>query len=149
MNIKRVLLPDFHENIEQHLWEILIDEISNKGLKKAFVILAIKELENNDIETYIKHIFDNVNISCEFFQPDNCSSPVNQVKNGLNLYKSSQADFIVTVGADSMEDIVNSICILATNSQYLNKILIGTQQSDKLSNLCVYYNNLKYHLITK
>jgi alcohol dehydrogenase len=94
--------------------EALEDEFARKGYKKALIVAGRVICEVGIADKVIR-ILDKACIGHALFNEVKPNPTTDNVKAGLDLLKSENCDFIVTIGGGSAHDCGKAIGILATN----------------------------------
>jgi alcohol dehydrogenase class IV len=149
MKIRKLRIHDCC-NIKECALETFINEIYDKGVKKAFVILDRDTKES--LSASIVSELDKINIFTKLFSICQAELPEIVVSSAVKSYYNSNADFIITIGDDTAKDIVNSIRTLISNLDYLNIIrveAIHPENTEIKIHLNAYYNHSVYKLFKK
>ena len=121
--IKRMILNEtsyFGENAR----EVLKEEIPKRKFKKAFVVSG-KDLINYGITTKVLKILENINVPYIVFSDFKPNPTVNNIKRGVDLFNSSDADFIIAVGGGSAIDVAKGIGIVANNMEHYDVVSLS------------------------
>jgi len=114
--------------------ENIVAEINNKGLKKALVC-SDPNLVKFNVTQKVTDLLDNANIEYELFSDIKPNPSVTNVKNGVEKYKKSGADFIIAIGGGSSIDTSKAIGIIINNPEFSDVISLEGVADTK--NKCV------------
>lgn len=104
----------------------LATEVKRLGLKKALVVSDASLIKFGVTEKVTK-ILDDANVPYETFSDIKPNPTVTNVKNGVEAFKKSGADFIVAVGGGSSMDTAKAIGIITNNPEFADVVsLEGT-----------------------
>lgn len=92
-------------------------EIQRRGLKKAFVC-SDPDLIKFGITDKVTALLDGANIPYAVFSDIKPNPTIENVKSGVEAFKASGADCIVTIGGGSSMDTAKAIGIIITNPEY-------------------------------
>ena len=92
-------------------------EIQRRGLKKAFVC-SDPDLIKFGITGKVTALLDGANIPYAVFSDIKPNPTIENVKSGVEAFKASGADCIVTIGGGSSMDTAKAIGIIITNPEY-------------------------------
>ena len=92
-------------------------EIQRRGLTKAFVC-SDPDLIKFGITKKVTDLLDAANIPYAIFSDIKPNPTIENVQNGVEAYKASGADCIVTIGGGSSMDTAKAIGIIITNPEY-------------------------------
>jgi lactaldehyde reductase len=92
-------------------------EINRRGFKKVFVCTD-PDLVKFGVTSKVTNILDSAGISWELFSDVKPNPTIQNVKDGLEAFKRSQADAIVAVGGGSAMDTAKGIGIIAENPEF-------------------------------
>ncbi len=92
-------------------------EITRRGLKKAFVC-SDPDLIKFGITAKVTDLLDNAGIAYSIFSDIKPNPTIENVKNGVEAFKASGADCIVSIGGGSSMDTAKAIGIIITNPEY-------------------------------
>lgn len=112
----------------------IITEMKNRHFKKAFLI-SDKELVKYGIVAKIEEVLKLNNTPYEIDDEVKPNPTIENVKNGLVLFKKSDADFILAVGGGSVIDTAKAIAVIANNPE--NEDVVSLEGMDKSANPAV------------
>ncbi len=92
-------------------------EITRRGLKKAFVC-SDPDLIKFGITAKVTDLLDNAGIAYSIFSDIKPNPTIENVKNGVEAFKASGADCIVSIGGGSSMDTAKAIGIIITNPEF-------------------------------
>lgn len=92
----------------------LQDPIKKLGVKKALVV-SDNFLKSNGTVDRVLNVLDNAGIEHSVFTEVKPNPTVSNVEAGLEILKSDNCDFIVSIGGGSPQDCGKAIAVLATN----------------------------------
>lgn len=92
-------------------------EIQRRGLKKVFVC-SDPDLIKFGITGKVTSLLDGANIPYAVFSDIKPNPTIENVKSGVEAFKASGADCIVTIGGGSSMDTAKAIGIIITNPEY-------------------------------
>ena len=92
-------------------------EIARRGLNKAFVC-SDPDLIKFGITKKVTDLLDGANIPYVIFSDIKPNPTIENVQNGVEAFKASGADCIVTIGGGSSMDTAKAIGIIITNPEY-------------------------------
>lgn len=100
----------------------LKDIIENNGFKNIFLITGKKSFEISNAK---KIILENILKYCNVFRfHDFSPNPkIEDIKNGLNIFRNGKYDAIIAVGGGSVIDIAKSIAIFSSNHGKIEKYI--------------------------
>lgn len=88
--------------------------IKSLGAKKALVV-SDKFLNSNGTVKKVIDMLSEINIDFVVYDDVKPNPTVNNVNNGLEILKSENCDFVITIGGGSPQDCGKAISVLATN----------------------------------
>ena len=113
--------------------EVLPQEISRLGLKKAFVATD-KDLIKFGVADKVLDVLRKVNIPFEIFSEIKPNPTVSNVKAGVKAFAESGADFILAIGGGSSIDTAKAIGIITNNPEFSDVVsLEGVAPTQKKS----------------
>ena len=92
-------------------------EITRRGLKKAFVC-SDPDLIKFGITAKVTDLLDNAGIAYSIFSDIKPNPTIENVKSGVEAFKASGADCIVSIGGGSSLDTAKAIGIIITNPEF-------------------------------
>ena len=113
--------------------EVLPQEISRLGLKKAFVATD-KDLIKFGVADKVLDVLRKANIPFEIFSEIKPNPTVSNVKAGVKAFAESGADFILAIGGGSSIDTAKAIGIITNNPEFSDVVsLEGVAPTQKKS----------------
>jgi lactaldehyde reductase len=109
-------------------------EIKNRGFKKVLVVTD-KDLLKFGVTKKVTDLLDDEGIAYEIFSDLKANPTVNNVKDGLEAFKSAGADSLLAIGGGSSMDTAKAIGIITANPEYSNVTSLEGAQNTK--NKCV------------
>ncbi len=91
--------------------------IKSKGLKKAFVA-SDPDLIKFNVTSKVTDLLKENNIDFEIYSDIKPNPTIENVKHGVEAYKKSGADFMITIGGGSSMDTGKAIGIIVNNPEY-------------------------------
>ena len=91
--------------------------IKSKGLKKAFVA-SDPDLIKFNVTSKVTDLLKENNIDFEIYSDIKPNPTIENVKHGVEAYKKSGADFMITTGGGSSMDTGKAIGIIVNNPEY-------------------------------
>ena len=102
----------------------LKDEIISRQYKSVFIVT-----DNNLIDAGVYQKVLNELFKCKIFATvfaDVSSEPkIREVKNALQSFKKSKADFILAIGGGSVIDLAKAVSIIATNEKFVDVVSLA------------------------
>ena len=95
------------------------DEIARRGYNKAFIV-ADKDLIGFGIVKLVTDVLGD--FPYEIFDNFKANPTVNNVKNGVEAFKLSGADFIIAIGGGSSIDTAKAIGIIINNPEFCDVV---------------------------
>ena len=92
-------------------------EAARRGFKKAFFVTD-KDLIRFHVADKVIEVFEKNNIPYELFSDVKANPTIANVQHGVEAFKASGADFIVTLGGGSSIDTAKGIGIVANNPEF-------------------------------
>ena len=99
--------------------EVLASEVAKRGYNKAFVV-ADKDLIKFGIVDLVTSALGE--FPYEIFSDFKANPTVNNVKAGVEAYKTSGADFVIAVGGGSAIDTAKAIAIIINNPEFADVV---------------------------
>ncbi|MCC0634920.1 MULTISPECIES: iron-containing alcohol dehydrogenase [unclassified Clostridioides] len=90
------------------------DSIKSLGTKKAFIV-SDKFLTSNGTVKKVTDMLSQIGVNFAIYDEVKPNPTVTNVNNGLEILKSENCDFVITIGGGSPQDCGKAISILATN----------------------------------
>ncbi len=91
--------------------------ISSKGLKKAF-IASDPDLVKFGVTAKVTDLLDAQNMAYEIYSDIKPNPTIENVKSGVEAYKKSGADYMITIGGGSSMDTGKAIGIIINNPEF-------------------------------
>ncbi|WP_022750336.1 lactaldehyde reductase [Lachnobacterium bovis] len=95
----------------------IVNEINNYGLKKAFVA-SDPDLIKFGVTKKVTDLLDEAGIPYEIYSDIKPNPTIENVKNGVEAFKKSNADCIVAIGGGSSMDTSKAIGIIINNPEF-------------------------------
>ena len=95
----------------------VVDEINNRGFKKAFVVTDPDLLKFN-VATKVTDLLDNAKIDYAVFSDVKANPTIENVQHGVEEFKKAGADCIVAIGGGSAMDTSKAIGIIIANPEF-------------------------------
>lgn len=112
--------------------EVLSGEIARRGFKKAFIV-ADKDLIKFGTVKMVTDVL--ADFPYEIFSDFKANPTVTNVKNGVEAYKKSGADFVIAIGGGSAIDTAKGIAIVINNPEFSDVVSLEGVADTK--NKCV------------
>ena len=113
--------------------EVLPQEISRMGFKKAFVATD-KDLIKFGVADKVLKVLEGANIPYEVFSEIKPNPTVSNVKAGVEAFAKSGADFIIAIGGGSSMDTAKAVGIITNNPDFADVVsLEGVADTKKKS----------------
>lgn len=105
---------------------VLGSEIINRGFNKVLLVTD-QTIEKVGLLKKVEDVLVNSNIQFELYKDIQPNPTIQNVLNGLDVFKKSKADVIVAVGGGSVIDTAKAISIISTNPNFIDVVsLAGT-----------------------
>ena len=92
-------------------------EIKKRGFKKAFVT-SDPDLIKFDITSKVTKILEENGLTYEIYSDIKPNPTIENVQNGVEAFKKSEADYIIAIGGGSSIDTSKAIGIIITNPEF-------------------------------
>lgn len=113
--------------------EVLPDEIKKRGFKKAFLVTD-KDLVKFGVTKKVTDVLDATGHKYEIFDEVKQNPTVRNVSEGVEAFKKSGADFLISVGGGSVIDTAKAIGIIIENPGFSDVVsLEGLSKTTKKS----------------
>ena len=112
--------------------EVLAGEIARRGFKKAFIV-ADKDLIKFGTVKMVTDVL--ADFPYVIFSDFKANPTVTNVKNGVESYKDSGADFVIAIGGGSAIDTAKGIAIVINNPEFSDVVSLEGVADTK--NKCV------------
>ncbi|NUF48773.1 lactaldehyde reductase [Gilliamella sp. ESL0250] len=109
----------------------LIDEVKKRHFKKALIVTD-KDLIKFKIATKVTDLLDKFGLNYDVFDEVIPNPTIGIVKNGVERFKKSEADYLIAIGGGSPQDTAKAIGIIINNPQHADvRSLEGTVNTQK------------------
>nr|WP_288702328.1 lactaldehyde reductase [uncultured Romboutsia sp.] len=95
----------------------IVNEVKGRNLKKAFVC-SDPDLIKFNVTTKVTNILEESNLEYEIYSNIKPNPTIENVQNGVNAYKKSNADYIIAIGGGSSIDTAKAIGIIINNPEF-------------------------------
>lgn len=95
----------------------IVNEVKVRNLKKAFVC-SDPDLIKFNVTTKVTNILEESNLEYEIYSNIKPNPTIENVQNGVNAYKKSNADYIIAIGGGSSIDTAKAIGIIINNPEF-------------------------------
>ena len=95
----------------------IVNEVKGRNLKKAF-ICSDPDLIKFNVTTKVTNILKESNLDYEIYSNIKPNPTIENVQNGVNAYKKSNADYIIAIGGGSSIDTAKAIGIIINNPEF-------------------------------
>ena len=95
----------------------IVNEVKGRNLKKAFVG-SDPDLIKFNVTTKVTNILEESNLEYEIYSNIKPNPTIENVQNGVNAYKKSNADYIIAIGGGSSIDTAKAIGIIINNPEF-------------------------------
>ena len=95
----------------------IVNEVKGRNLKKAFVC-SDPDLIKFNVTTKVTNILEESNLEYEKNSNIKPNPTIENVQNGVNAYKKSNADYIIAIGGGSSIDTAKAIGIIINNPEF-------------------------------
>ena len=95
----------------------IVNEVKGRNLKKAFVC-SDPDLIKFNVTTKVTNILEESNLEYEIYSNIKPNPKIENVQNGVNAYKKSNADYIIAIGGGSSIDTAKAIGIIINNPEF-------------------------------
>ena len=95
----------------------IVNEVKGRNLKKAFVC-SDPDLKKFNVTTKVTNILEESNLEYEIYSNIKPNPTIENVQNGVNAYKKSNADYIIAIGGGSSIDTAKAIGIIINNPEF-------------------------------
>ncbi|MFV0519317.1 MAG: iron-containing alcohol dehydrogenase [Lachnospirales bacterium] len=113
---KRIVLNSLSYHGTDTLLEINT-EVKRRNLKKAFFIVD-KALEKTGVSDKVLDVLKGNHLDFELFTNFKSNPSVKNLKDGLNAFKISGADYVISLGGGSSMVMGKAISVVANNEEY-------------------------------
>lgn len=95
----------------------IVNEVKGRDLKKAFVC-SDPDLIKFNVTTKVTNVLEQSNLDYEIYSDIKPNPTIENVQNGVNAYKKSNADYIIAIGGGSSIDTAKAIGIIINNPEF-------------------------------
>lgn len=95
----------------------IVKEVKGRNLKKAFVC-SDPDLIKFNVTTKVTNVLEQSNLDYEIYSDIKPNPTIENVQNGVNAYKKSNADYIIAIGGGSSIDTAKAIGIIINNPKF-------------------------------
>ena len=95
----------------------IVNEVKGRNFKKAFVC-SDPDLIKFNVTTKVTNILEESNLEYEIYSNIKPNPTIENVQNGVNAYKKSNADYIIAIGGGSSIDTAKAIGIIINNPEF-------------------------------
>lgn len=95
----------------------IADEAKARGFQKAF-LCTDPDLVKFNVAQKVIQVLENNGLAYELFTDIKANPTIENVQNGVNAFKQSNADYIIALGGGSSMDTAKAIGIIITNPEF-------------------------------
>lgn len=95
----------------------IVNEVNGRNLKKAF-ICSDPDLIKFNVTTKVTNILEESNLDYKIYSNIKPNPTIENVQNGVNAYRNSNADYIIAIGGGSSIDTAKAIGIIINNPEF-------------------------------
>ena len=95
---------------------IVLNETSYHG--SGAIKEIVNEVKGRDLKTKVTNILEESNLEYEIYSNIKPNPTIENVQNGVNAYKKSNADYIIAIGGGSSIDTAKAIGIIINNPEF-------------------------------
>ncbi|CEN83677.1 L-1 [[Clostridium] sordellii] len=95
----------------------IVNEVKERDLKKAFVC-SDPDLIKFNVTTKVTSLLEQSNLDYEIYSDIKQNPTIENVQNGVNAYKKSNADYIIAIGGGSSIDTAKAIGVIINNPEF-------------------------------
>lgn len=95
----------------------IANEVKGRDLKKAFVC-SDPDLIKFNVTTKVTSLLEKSNLDYEIYSDIKQNPTIENVQNGVNAYKKSNADYIIAIGGGSSIDTAKAIGVIINNPEF-------------------------------
>ena len=114
--VNRIILNETSYHGSGAIKEI-VNEVKGRNLKKAFVC-SDPDLIKFNVTTKVTNILDESGLDYEIYSNIKPNPTIENVQNGVDAYKKSNADYIIAIGGGSSIDTAKAIGIIINNPKF-------------------------------
>ena len=97
--------------------QVIPGEVGRRGFKKALVVTD-KDLVKFGVVKKVTDVLESAGIPCQVYDNVKQNPTIENVQTGVEAFKQSQADFIITIGGGSSIDTAKAIGIIINNPEF-------------------------------
>lgn len=97
--------------------QVIPGEVGRRGFKKALVVTD-KDLVKFGVVKKVTDVLESAGIPCQVYDNVKQNPTIENVQTGVETFKQSQADFIITIGGGSSIDTAKAIGIIINNPEF-------------------------------
>ncbi|MDQ3020498.1 MAG: phosphonoacetaldehyde reductase [Bacteroidota bacterium] len=109
--------------------KILSEILLRSGFKKIFLVTGKNSFKISGAENFLKEILSDYRVIR--FDNFTANPKLEEIENGIEEYKKSECDIIISVGGGSVVDVAKSINILAAQEKLPDAIIRGEEKINK------------------
>lgn len=114
--VNRIVLNETSYHGSGSIKEI-VNEVKGRDLKKAFVC-SDPDLIKFNVTTKVTSLLEKSNLDYEIYSDIKQNPTIENVQNGINAYKKSNADYIIAIGGGSSIDTAKAIGVIINNPEF-------------------------------
>ena len=95
----------------------IVPEVKTRGFKKAFVC-SDPDLIKFGVSQKVTSLLDEANLEYEIYSSIQANPTIQNVLDGVEVFKKSGADYIIAIGGGSSMDTAKAIGIIITNPEF-------------------------------
>lgn len=95
----------------------IVDEVKKRGFKKAFVVTD-KDLIKFNVATKVTKLLDDNGFDYQIFDEVIPNPTIGIVQKGVEVFKTSGADYLIAIGGGSPQDTAKAIGIIINNPEF-------------------------------
>ncbi|CEP95578.1 L-1 [[Clostridium] sordellii] len=95
----------------------IVNEVKGRDLKKAFVC-SDPDLIKFNVTTKVTSLLEKSNLDYEIYSDIKQNPTIENVQNGVNAYKKSNADYIIAIGGGSSIDTAKAMGVIINNPEF-------------------------------
>ncbi|CEO24227.1 lactaldehyde reductase [Paraclostridium sordellii] len=114
--VNRIVLNETSYHRSGAIKEI-VNEVKGRDLKKAFVC-SDPDLIKFNVTTKVTSLLEKSNLDYEIYSDIKQNPTIENVQNGVNAYKKSNADYIIAIGGGSSIDTAKAIGVIINNPEF-------------------------------
>ena len=95
----------------------IVDEAKARGFKKALVVTD-KDLMKFGVVKKVTNLLDEASLSYDIYDECKANPTIDNVKNGVEKFKASGADYLIAIGGGSSMDTAKAIGIIIRNPEF-------------------------------